>query len=105
MTRRCPARCWTFQGLDSLQCDLNVRHEARHLAAGRWGIKNYFDSDEVGAKGASFMKHFFNVLMWVILMALPVTILILTDGLARLVETMYWPYRRWVERTFPTRRP
>ena len=103
MTRRCPARCWAFHGSDSLQCDLNLGHEDRHLAAGPWGIKNYFDSDEVGVKGASFMRHLFNVFMWIILMVIPVIILQLANFFKAVVWKFYWPYRAWVERTFPTR--
>lgn len=49
------------------------------------------------------MKHFFNVLMWVVLMAIPVIILLLAEFFLAVVGKLYWPYRDWVERTFPTR--
>lgn len=49
------------------------------------------------------MKHFFNVLIWVILMVIPVIVLLLTNFIAGVVVKFYWPYRAWVERTFPTR--
>ncbi len=101
MKRRCPAAVWTHQGYDSLRCDLKTRHLGRHAVDGAFAFQ--FDTDEVGAKDESLMKHFFNVFMWIILMMVPVIILLLTDALARFVETMYWPYRHWVERIFPTR--
>ena len=50
------------------------------------------------------MKHAFNVFMWIILMVIPVIILQLTDFFKGVVWKFYWPYRDWVERTFPTRR-
>lgn len=49
------------------------------------------------------MKHFFNVLMWVALMSIPVVILLIADGLQAVVRKGYWPYKAWVEKRFPTR--
>ncbi len=49
------------------------------------------------------MKHFFNVLMWVILMVIPIIILLLANFFNEVVKKFYWPYRAWVERSFPTR--
>ena len=48
-------------------------------------------------------KHVFNVFMWIILMVIPVIILQLADFFKAVVGKFYWPYKDWVERTFPTR--
>ena len=104
MKQRCPARTWTHHGSDSLQCDLSKGHEGRHAIEGMFGFQ--FDKDEVGASRPSkreVLKHFFNVLMWIILMVIPVIILQLADFFKAVVWKVYWPYKDWVERTFPTR--
>ncbi len=49
------------------------------------------------------MKHFFNVLIWVILMVIPIIVLLLANFFNEVVKKFYSPYRAWVERTFPTR--
>lgn len=60
---------------------------------------------EIRRLNMSRKKHFFNVLMWIILMVIPMIILQLTDFFKAVVWKLYWPYKDWVERIFPTRRP